>query len=44
MPSPLSLDPDCTDEIVDTVWPTSSKGVWSSYRRKVSLVKVEQNR
>lgn len=44
VPSPLSLDPDCTDEIVDTVWPTSSKGVWSSYRRKVSLVKVEQNR
>ncbi|EPT01330.1 hypothetical protein FOMPIDRAFT_83332 [Fomitopsis schrenkii] len=44
VPSPLSMDPDCADEIVDTVLPTYAKGVWPSYRRGMSLVEAEPYR
>ena len=44
VPSPLSVDPDCADEIVDTVLPTYAKGVWPSYRRKLRPLEEEPDR
>lgn len=41
VPSPLSMDADCADEIVDSVLPTYAKGVWPSYRRKMRLAQEE---
>ena len=44
VPSPLSMDADCADEIVNSVLPTYAKGVWPSYRRKMRLAEEELDR